>query len=121
MPSNRGRSASTFAARNCRRVPRMTVRENLELGGERTALGFLKPDPAMEHIVRELKSMSFSAGMDIPIGDLSIAERQLVLIAKGLSTRTRLIILDEPTAALAPNEVEQVMRLVRRLVSMGRP
>lgn len=99
----------------------MTVRENLELGGERTALGFLKPDPAMEHIVRELKSMSFSAGMDIPIGDLSIAERQLVLIAKGLSTRTRLIILDEPTAALAPNEVEQVMRLVRRLVSMGRP
>ncbi|MEW9613371.1 sugar ABC transporter ATP-binding protein [Shinella sp. S4-D37] len=101
-------------------VPRMTVRENLELGGERTALGFLKPDPAMEHIVRELESMGFSAGMDIPIGDLSIAERQLVLIAKGLSTHTRLIILDEPTAALAPNEVEQVMRLVRRLVSTGR-
>ena len=101
-------------------VPRMTVRENLELGGERTALGFFEPDPAMEHIVRELKSMGFSAGMDIPIGDLSIAERQLVLIAKGLSTQTRLIILDEPTAALAPNEVEQVMRLVRRLVSMGR-
>ncbi|SMF23281.1 ribose transport system ATP-binding protein [Xaviernesmea oryzae] len=101
-------------------VPRMTVRENLELGGERTALGFLKPDPAMEYIVRELESMGFSAGMDIPIGDLSIAERQLVLIAKGLSTHTKLIILDEPTAALAPNEVEQVMRLVRRLVSTGR-
>jgi ribose transport system ATP-binding protein len=101
-------------------VPRMTVRENLELGGERTALGFLRPDPAMEHIVRELESMGFSASMDIPIGDLSIAERQLVLIAKGLSTQTKLIILDEPTAALAPNEVEQVMRLVRRLVSTGR-
>ncbi|MDW6023660.1 sugar ABC transporter ATP-binding protein [Mesorhizobium sp. BAC0120] len=101
-------------------VPQMTVRQNLELGSETTSFGFVRKASGLETVTRELRSLGFSRDLDTAMGELSIAERQLVLIAKGLRDETQLVILDEPTAALAPAEVTHVTALVRRLVTAGK-
>ena len=50
---------------------------------------------------------------------LGVADRQLLEIAKALSTNARLLIMDEPTAALSPNEVEHLFATVRKLRERG--
>ena len=54
-----------------------------------------------------------------PCGELSVAEQQVVEIAKALSQNARIIVMDEPTAALTPREVEGLLRVVRELRSQG--
>ena len=56
----------------------------------------------------------------MPAGSLSVAQRQLVEIARLLSRDARILILDEPTAALSDTEIEKVMTVVRTLASEGR-
>jgi ABC-type sugar transport system ATPase subunit len=56
---------------------------------------------------------------DAPVEELSSAQQQLVEIAKGLSLRPKLLIFDEPTAALSPAETEQLFAVIRRLRSQG--
>ena len=56
----------------------------------------------------------------MPAGSLSVAQRQLVEIARLLSRNARILILDEPTAALSDTEIEKVMTVVRTLASEGR-
>jgi ABC-type sugar transport system ATPase subunit len=54
-----------------------------------------------------------------PVSTLSIAEQQLVEIARALTRRSRVVIMDEPTASLSPNEVEGLGRIIARLASEG--
>ena len=56
---------------------------------------------------------------DRPVADLSIAEQQLVEIAKALSREMTLLILDEPTAALGPGEIERLHQVIRLLAQQG--
>jgi rhamnose transport system ATP-binding protein len=63
----------------------------------------------------------FGAGFvpDAPVRGLSAADRQLVEIMKALSTRARLLIMDEPTAVLSPREAENLFSIMRRLRDRG--
>ncbi len=54
-----------------------------------------------------------------PVRSLSIADQQLVEIAKALSMQTRLLVMDEPTAALSAREVEDLFNIVRQLRTQG--
>ena len=56
---------------------------------------------------------------DTPVRGLGVADRQLLEIAKALSTNARLLIMDEPTAALSPNEVDNLFATVRKLRDRG--
>ncbi len=56
---------------------------------------------------------------DQPLGSLAVGEQQMVEIAKALSRKSRVLILDEPTSALTPREVETLFRLIRDLRSKG--
>ena len=49
-----------------------------------------------------------------PVRDLSVAEQQMVEIARALSMRSRLIVMDEPTSALSEHEVDKLFRIVAR-------
>jgi ribose transport system ATP-binding protein len=101
-------------------VPSLSVSENLCLGAEpRTGGGFLD-DGAAERAARErLGRLDADVNPGVPVRRLSTAYWQLIEIAKALTEHTRVLIMDEPTASLASNEVERLFELIRRLRDEG--
>jgi ribose transport system ATP-binding protein len=100
-------------------VPGLTAMENVFLGQEPSRLSFI---PRSEEKEKALKLFE-RIGVEIDPGklssQLSVAEQQVVEIAKALSQDARIIVMDEPTAALTPREVEGLLRVVRELRSQG--
>ncbi|MFM8286866.1 MAG: sugar ABC transporter ATP-binding protein [Planctomycetaceae bacterium] len=99
-------------------VPALTPWENIFLGRERT--GWLVD----RHAERERAAQLFAQlGADIPLdtpcGELSVAQQQLVEIAKALSQEVRLLVMDEPSAALSPEEVPRLLEMVGQLTRRG--
>ncbi|NUT41609.1 MAG: sugar ABC transporter ATP-binding protein [Thermoactinospora sp.] len=101
-------------------LPERTVAENVFLGREPARRGLVDRaamSQATRTLLRELGEDSF--GPDDVVKHLSVAQRQVVEIVKALSLRARIVVMDEPTAALAEHEVELLYRLVRRLQERG--
>ena len=106
-----------------RLVPALSVAENLTLDDPpvRAVLGVSIVDRrAMREQARQaLGQLDFAPNPNTRIDRLSFAERQLVAIAKALRKRCRLLILDEPTAALETREVERLFAVLARMKSQG--
>ena len=106
-----------------RLVPALSVAENLTLDDPpvRAVLGVpLLDRTAMREQARQaLAQLDFAPDPDTRIDRLSFAERQLVAIAKALRKRCRLLILDEPTAALETREIERLFAVLARMKSQG--
>jgi ABC-type sugar transport system ATPase subunit len=106
-----------------RLVPALSVAENLTLDDPpvRRRLGIATIDrAAMRREARTaLAELEFAPDPDIRVDQLSFAERQLVAIAKALRRRCRLLILDEPTAALETREIERLFALLARMRGQG--
>ncbi len=97
----------------------LTVAENLFLGRELTRRGMID-DASMRRLTRErLASLGSSVSPDAIVGTLSLADRQLVQIARALLESHQLVIFDEPTAVLTSEEVETLLALVRQLRDAG--
>ena len=100
-------------------VPGLTARENIFLGQEPGRVSFIPR--AEEH--RKTLELFARIGVEIDpdklCSELSVAEQQIVEIAKALSQNARIIVMDEPTAALTPREVEGLLEVVRELRSQG--
>lgn len=102
-------------------VPALSVAENVHLGAEpvRGRSG-LVDRPAMERATRELLAeLGETIDPEAPVGSLTAARRQVVAIARALSRRVRILVLDEPTAALTEHEAGTLFRIVRRLRDTG--
>jgi ribose transport system ATP-binding protein len=97
----------------------LSVAQNIFLGHEKTR-GFLLDTRAMQ---REAASCLAQVGLDIDpatrVADLIVAEKQLVEIARALSRRARLLIMDEPSASLSPGETDKLFALMARLKREG--
>jgi ABC-type sugar transport system ATPase subunit len=106
-----------------RLIPALSVAENLTLDDPpvRAVLGMpLLDRAAMRQQARQaLAQLDFAPDPDTRIDRLSFAERQLVAIAKALRKRCRLLILDEPTAALETREIERLFAVLARMKSQG--
>ncbi|MEU8709971.1 sugar ABC transporter ATP-binding protein [Streptomyces sp. NPDC048565] len=101
-------------------VPEMTVAENLFLG-EWPRSGLSGVDfPRMRREAAEvLAELDVRVGPEATVGSLSLAEQQLVEIARAVRRRPRLLILDEPTSALAAGEARTVLEAVGRISASG--
>ncbi|WP_407941374.1 sugar ABC transporter ATP-binding protein [Nonomuraea cypriaca] len=101
-------------------LPDRSVAENVFLGREPVRRGMVDRaamDAATARLLAELEVDSF--GPRQPVKRLSVAQQQVVEIVKALSVDARIVVMDEPTAALAGHEVELLYRLVRRLQERG--
>jgi ribose transport system ATP-binding protein len=101
-------------------APHLTVAENLFLGMEPARLGILRRGEAEERAARALESLEHpEIRPGARVRSLSIAERQIVELARTLILDARVLILDEPTSSLARPDVEKLFRLIARLKDRG--
>ena len=101
--------------------PDLSVAENLVLGREDGAPFRAVPWRQMERDALQLmEQLGISIDVTKPMRGLSIADQQMVEIARALASDSRLIIMDEPTAPLTPKEVATLFTIVRRLRDEGR-
>ena len=106
-----------------RLVPALSVAENVTLGDPPVHSVFgvsLIDRAAMQEQARQaFVELDFTPDPDTRVDHLNFAERQLVAIAKALRKRCRLLILDEPTAALETREIERLFAVLKRMQSQG--
>ncbi|MEV0320875.1 sugar ABC transporter ATP-binding protein [Streptomyces sp. NPDC050658] len=102
-------------------VEGLSVAENVHLGHEPTAAGFVvRGRAAKESTAKLLKRLGHSEiDPGTLVGDLSAAQQQIVSMARALSHEVRLIVMDEPSAALDPDEVDNLFRIVGDLTADG--
>ena len=101
-------------------VPVFTVAENVVLGNEQTrAAGYLDLDSARKK-VREISArFGFDIDPDATIEDLPVGLQQRVEIIKALSRNANVLVFDEPTAVLTPQETDELMVIMRQLAAEG--
>jgi ribose transport system ATP-binding protein len=100
-------------------VPSLTVAENIFLGRLPRRGPIVDWAAARRQAAQALERLSVSIDPDREVGDLSVAEQQLVEIAKAMSERMPLLVLDEPTAALGPDEIRRLHDVIRLLARQG--
>ena len=101
-------------------VPVFTVAENIVLGHEKVnRLGFLNIDQARSAIKRVSDEFNFEVDPDARIEDLPVGVQQRVEIIRALIYDAKVLILDEPTAVLTPQETDELLNIMRNLKAKG--
>jgi ribose transport system ATP-binding protein len=97
----------------------LTIAQNIFLGHEKTRGWLLDRRAMAAEAAQVLEQVGLQAAPETRVSDLIVAEKQLVEIAKALSRKARLLIMDEPTATLSPGETDKLFKLMARLKSEG--
>jgi simple sugar transport system ATP-binding protein len=101
-------------------VPVMSVADNILLGAETMANPvFIDRAEAHRRIVELGKRFGFEIDPDVTVGTLSVGWQQRVEILKALYRQARILVLDEPTAVLTPQETKEIFAVLRRLADEG--
>ena len=100
-------------------VPYMSVSENIFLGREPTRMGFVDKKAMVTQTRALLKRLEIDIDPTVKMRDLSIANTQIIEIAKAISYDSSLIIMDEPTSAITDREVAHLFRMIRSLKEKG--
>jgi ribose transport system ATP-binding protein len=96
-------------------VEQLSVQENLTLGMERTRFGFMTRTELDDRVVQTLAAIEPGIDPSARVSSLSVAQKQIVEIARAASSGASVIIMDEPTAALSEREVDRLFGVIRRL------
>ena len=97
----------------------LTVAQNLFIGKERKK-GFFIDDAKMAQDAKELfKKLNVDINPNVKIGSLTVGKQQMVEIAKAISTNAKVIVFDEPTAALTDSEIEELFKVINDLKAKG--
>jgi general nucleoside transport system ATP-binding protein len=101
-------------------IPVMTVAENIVLANEPTRAGLLLDTNAADRRVRELsRSFNFAIDPDARVEEITVGQQQRVEILKALYRHADILILDEPTAVLTPQESNELFEILRTLTREG--
>jgi ribose transport system ATP-binding protein len=100
-------------------APNLSVAENIYLGDELATHGLIDRKGMREGCRPVLERLGAPFGPQTPVGELSIAEQQLVEIARALHGKSKILVMDEPTTALSSRETEKLFGLIRQLRADG--
>jgi len=100
-------------------VPAMTARENIFLGRERGRMGLLSAAEERRQAETLFERIGVEVDPEALCRNLTVAQQQVVEIAKALAQEARIIVMDEPTASLTPREVDKLLAIVRDLRAQG--
>jgi ribose transport system ATP-binding protein len=97
----------------------LSIAQNIFLGHEKTRGVLLDKGAMLREAAQYLEQVGLDVDPATPVADLIVAEKQLVEIAKALSRKARLLIMDEPTASLSTGETRKLFTLMARLKGEG--
>jgi ABC-type sugar transport system ATPase subunit len=100
-------------------VPTLSIVENIFLGAEPSKFGLIRWGDARRKVTATLKELGVDAEPSRIVGAMSVADQQLVEIAKAIVGDFRVLIMDEPTSALNLEDTERLFKIVRRLKAAG--
>ncbi|MFJ9152892.1 multiple monosaccharide ABC transporter ATP-binding protein [Streptomyces sp. NPDC102270] len=100
-------------------VPFLSIAENIFLGNEHASGGFINWNETLKHATELLRRVGLSDHPETRITDIGVGKQQLVEIAKALSKKVKLLILDEPTAALNDEDSGKLLDLILELKKQG--
>jgi ABC-type sugar transport system ATPase subunit len=101
-------------------VPHLTVAQNVFLGTEPRSLGWIDRRSLRQRYERLAQDVGFTLPSDRLVGGLRVAEQQQVEIMRALARDARMIVMDEPTAALAGDDVQRLHGIIRSLAAQGK-
>lgn len=101
-------------------VENFTVLQNIVLGLETTKCGFLKMKDARKKVMELSRKYKLSIDPDALISDITVGMQQRVEILKMLYRNNEIMIFDEPTAVLTPQEIDELMQIMRNLAEEGK-
>jgi ribose transport system ATP-binding protein len=97
----------------------LTIAQNIFLGHERKRYGLLDEESMANEAATAMGQVGLNCSPTRRVGDLIVAEKQLVEIARALTRRARVLVMDEPTATLTPSEAERLFSLIKQLKAAG--
>ncbi|PDQ18178.1 D-xylose ABC transporter ATP-binding protein [Mesorhizobium sanjuanii] len=100
-------------------APNLTVAQNIFLGNEPRRLGVVDRDQCNRRAKEIITRLGVSFSARALVSSLSLGERQLVEIARALSTNARIIVMDEPTTSLTSRETDRLFEVIATLKSQG--
>ncbi len=118
-PSDAIRSGIGMVHQHFMLVPVFTVLDNIVLGSEPTRGPFVDRDRARREVLALSREFRLPVDLDAQVQDISVGMQQRVEILKLLYRRAKIMILDEPTAVLTPQEVDDLFKIIRALKSSG--
>ncbi|TES84754.1 sugar ABC transporter ATP-binding protein [Candidatus Aerophobetes bacterium] len=102
-------------------IPYLNAAENLFLGKEpRSRLGFIDSTTLYQRAKEVLDQLNIALELEAVVARLTVAQRQLLEIAKSLQENPQILIMDEPTAALQRNEIDTLFSLIKRIKRQGK-
>lgn len=119
-PNDAIRSGIGMVHQHFKLVPSFTVAENIMLGVERNTAGFVNSRAESNDVRILADAFGLAVDPDQKIEDLPVGMQQRVEILKTLQREAQILILDEPTAVLTPQEVNELYTVIRRLADSGR-
>jgi len=119
-PLEASRAGIGFVHQELALLPQLSVADNLFLGNEVTKGPLLDRRAMRRRAAEALRELGADVDPGTRVAGLSVATRQLVEIARVLLRDLRIVIFDEPTAALSPSEAEHLFGVIRRLAEQGR-
>jgi ribose transport system ATP-binding protein len=120
-PIDAGRLGLVMIHQELNLVPGLRVAENIFLGHEPATGGLIRGEEMRRRSRELLGRLRCEVDPDTPVSKLSVAEQQLVEIARALRERARLLVMDEPTAALSDTEIDALFEVIRSLARDGVP
>jgi ABC-type sugar transport system ATPase subunit len=100
-------------------VDDLSVEQNLSLGKETHKWGIVQKAPDVEKVAAILKDLDPRISLKQKVGTLSVAQKQVIEIAKAISSDADIIVMDEPTAAISEDEVRRLFEIVQELKNKG--
>lgn len=119
-PKSAYRAGIAMIHQELQQIPQLDATQNIFLGQMLTRYGLFKDTARMREIARNLlHRLNIDLDVTVPVHKLSIAQRQLIEIARALLGNARIIAMDEPTSSLTPTEFDVLVRVINDLIVNG--